>query len=162
MTADAPNPVPTHLLVIGYGNELRCDDGIGPKVAAAVSAWALAGVHALACHQLTPELADPIAAAERVVFVDAAVNSTGPVQVREVGPADSGELMTHLTNPPSLLGLAKQVFGRCPPAWWLTIPVENLCFGEELSPMAREGLHLALDKLRTMAATLEGRTGITF
>jgi hypothetical protein len=60
-----------NLLVIGYGNELRGDDGVGPKTAMAVSEWHFPGVKTMVCHQLTPDLAEPIAAAERVVFIDA-------------------------------------------------------------------------------------------
>jgi hydrogenase maturation protease len=46
----------TDLLVIGYGNELRSDDGVGPRVARAVAEWRLPGVEAIAVHQLTLEL----------------------------------------------------------------------------------------------------------
>lgn len=60
-------------LVIGYGNELRGDDGVGPKVAEAVEAWKLAGVSVLALRQLTPELAADLAVVRRVIFVDAAL-----------------------------------------------------------------------------------------
>jgi hydrogenase maturation protease len=151
VTAKSTGPGGNDLLVIGYGNELRCDDGVGPKVAIAVAEWNLAGVRALVCHQLTPELADPIAAARRVVFVDAAADSSQSVELRRIEPADAVETMTHATNPRSLLRLATQVFGRCPPAWWLTVPVSNLGFGEELSPQAREGLRTALDKIRDLA-----------
>ena len=35
---------PAGILVIGYGNTLRGDDGVGPKVAEAVAALALPGV----------------------------------------------------------------------------------------------------------------------
>lgn len=139
------------LLVIGYGNELRCDDGIGPKVAAMVTEWNCVGVRALACHQLTPELAEPIASARQVVFVDAAADSSGSVQLRQIEPADGAEVMTHAAGPRWLLGLAKQAYGRCPPAWSLTVPTENLGFGEQLSPLAQQGLQIALDKIRTLA-----------
>ena len=58
MTAD--------LVVIGYGNELRGDDGAGPRVARAVAAHNLPGVQIITAHQLTPEMADGLAEA-RVV-----------------------------------------------------------------------------------------------
>ncbi len=47
-----PDPV---ILVIGYGNSLRSDDGVGPFVAEAVEALRLPGVHTLICQQLSPE-----------------------------------------------------------------------------------------------------------
>lgn len=142
------------LLVIGYGNELRRDDGVGAKVAAAVAEWGLPGVRSIACHQLTPELTSPIAAATHVVFVDAALGAGGSVECCEIGPDENSEVMTHATNPASLLALARQAFGRCPPASWLTIPVLELDFGEELSPLAREGSNIALEKIRSLADTV--------
>ena len=65
--------MPADALVIGYGNTLRGDDGIGPAVAEAVAALGLPGVRVIVAHQLTPELAADLADAQLVVFVDAAV-----------------------------------------------------------------------------------------
>jgi hypothetical protein len=50
-----------------------------------------------------------------------------------------------------LLALARDVFHRCPPAWWLTIPVREIGFGEELSPQARDGMRRALEKIQAFA-----------
>jgi hydrogenase maturation protease len=150
---ETDNSDSTGLLVIGYGNELRGDDAVGAKVAAEVAGWKLAGLRTLACHQLTPELADPIAAAERVIFVDAVGADSKEVTMCEIeaaGPAP--DIMTHVVDPKTLLRLAKQVFGRCPRAWWLTIPVECLDFGEKLTPLAQRGVQQALEKIRTMAS----------
>lgn len=140
-------------LVIGYGNTLRSDDGVGAKVAAAVAELALPGVVALVRHQLTPELAETISEARMVVFVDAATDAAKEVQVRRLEPAEGAQLMAHAADPRTLLALAKQLFGRCPPAWWLTIPVENLGFGEELSSLARRGYETALEKIRVLAGS---------
>jgi len=137
-------------LVIGYGNTLRSDDGVGAKVAAAVAELALPGVVSLVRHQLTPELAETISEARTVVFVDAAVDAAIEVQVRQLEPAEGAQLMAHAADPRTLLALAGQLFGRCPPAWWLTIPVENLEFGEELSPLARRGYETALERIRAL------------
>ena len=144
MSEKAVQPQSVVLLVIGYGNPLRSDDGVGAKVAAAVDELGLPGVAVLVCHQLTPELAEPISEARAVVFVDAAADASTEVQVRRLEPADGTQLITHAANPQTLLTLAKQLFGRCPPAWWLTIPVENLGFGESLSARAEAGLKVAI------------------
>src|SRR6266481_2633708 len=56
------------LLVLGYGNTLRSDDGVGPKVVEAIAALKLPGVLILSCDLLTPEMADPISCADSVVF----------------------------------------------------------------------------------------------
>jgi len=142
-----------NFLVIGYGNTLRSDDGVGAKVAAAIEELALHGVTALVRHQLTPELAETISEARAVVFVDAAVDAVTEVQVWQLEPADGTQLMAHGACSRTLRAMAKQFFGRCPRAWWLTIPVENLEFGEELSPLARRGYKTALEKIRELAGS---------
>jgi hydrogenase maturation protease len=155
-TTDCPAPRPSEgLLVLGYGNTLRSDDGVGPKVAEAVAALNLPGVRALACGLLTPELADPIAQAARVIFVDAAVDAPREVQLRPLAPADSSQIMAHAANPRTLLALARDVFGHAPPAWWLTIPVENLGIGEDFSLLAERGFATALETIRTAALPIQ-------
>jgi len=135
-------------LVIGYGNTLRGDDGLGQEAAAAVTAWDLPGLSAIACHQLGPELAPAVSAARRVVFVDAAAGGGGPVRVTALEPEGAGEVVTHAGDPRSILCLAKALFGRCPPAWWVTVPVENFEYRQGLSGPAREGLSEALARVR--------------
>jgi hydrogenase maturation protease len=142
------------LLVIGYGNELRRDDGVGAKVANAVAEWNLSGVQAIVCHQLIPELTDEIASASHVLFVDATLAAGGLVQIRKIEVDENSQVMTHATDPRSLLALAKQAFGRCPLASWLTIPVQDIDFGEELSPLARHGFNIALEKIRSLANSI--------
>jgi len=140
------------LLVIGYGNELRSDDGVGPKTAAAVAEWHLPDVHTLICHQLTPELAVPIASTQCVIFIDACVDSA-TVELRQLRPVDSSQVMAHAPDPQMLLQLAKEIFGRSPSAFWLTIPIENIAFGEGLSARAQAGSQIALEKIRGLLGT---------
>jgi hydrogenase maturation protease len=142
----------TALLVIGYGNTLRSDDGVGPRVAQQIAAARLPGVQTLACALLTPELAEPVSRAGRVVFVDAAVDAPRQVQLRPLAPAVSSQVMAHAASPRTVLALARDVFGHAPPAWWLTIPAENLGIGEQLSPAAAAGLVAAVDRIRALAA----------
>ena len=65
------------ILVIGYGNELRGDDGIGPRVAEAVAARNHPGVRVRIVCQLVPELAAELAEARTVIFVDALMDPDG-------------------------------------------------------------------------------------
>ncbi len=45
------------ILVLGYGNELRGDDGLGPLVARTVADANIPGVRVLTARQLLPEFA---------------------------------------------------------------------------------------------------------
>ena len=153
MTAERQEP-PAGILVIGYGNTLRRDDGVGPKVAEAVATLALPGVRALACPLLTPELAEPVSRARVAIFVDAAVDAPREVQLRKLAPADTSQIMAHAASPATLLALARDVFGRAPEAWLLTIPVENIGIGEELSAFARRGLETAVEEIKKRARSV--------
>ena len=137
-------------LVIGYGNMLRGDDGVGPRVAEAVAALNLPGVRTLVCQMLTPELADQMSQARVAIFVDAAVDAPKEVQLRKLEPNDSSQLMAHAADPRTMLALARAVFGHAPAAWWLTIPAVNLDFCEELSPETQRGFEEALEKIQEL------------
>jgi hydrogenase maturation protease len=140
------------LLVLGYGNTLRRDDGVGPKVADAIAALDLPGVKTLACPLLTPELADPISQAQTVVFVDASVDAPREAQLHKLAPAATSQVMAHAANPATMLALARDVFGHAPTAWLLTIPAEDLGIGEDFSPLAERGISAAINLIRQLAS----------
>jgi len=149
--------VDSDLLVIGYGNTLRRDDGVGPRVAGAVEGLRLPGVRTVACAQLTPELADPLSQAGAALFVDAAVGHSGRVRMRRIDPSDSSQILAHTPDPRTLLALARDAFGRAPEAWLLTVPAEDLGFGEQLSSAAKRGLRKALREVRALHCRLGNR-----
>jgi hydrogenase maturation protease len=138
------------LLVIGYGNPLRCDDGVGPRVVEAVEELKLPAVRTLVCQQLSPEHAEPISRARTVVFVDAAVDAPTEVQLRKLEPGGTTQLMAHAADPRTMLALARDVFGHVPQAWWLTIPAVKLGFGDDLSPAARRGFDKAVREIKSL------------
>lgn len=151
MSKSQITPPTADFLVIGYGNTLRGDDGVGPRVAEAVAAMNLPGVRTLVCQMLTPELADQISQARVAVFVDAAVDAPNEVQLRKLEPNETSQLMAHAADPRTMLALARDVFGHAPQAWWLTIPAVKLDFSEDLSPEAQRGFAQALDLVRELA-----------
>jgi hydrogenase maturation protease len=142
-------------LVIGYGNELRGDDAVGPQVARCVSAWSRPEVTGIAVHQLTPELAAILAQVELVIFVDACAD---PAQCEvclrrlESGP---GTGTVHTSDPRWLLALTEALFDRRPEAWLVTIPASDFSLGAPLSPVARAGVDVALSQInRLLGAAL--------
>lgn len=151
-----PSPPPvvaisTRLLVIGCGNSLFADDAIGPLVAERFADEAHPGVLALAVPELTPELAAPIAAAEHVVFVDAAMH-TRDVQCVRVDTSElHGEHLDHALMPAALLELSRQALGRSPDAHVILVPGEDFALGRPLSERARTGIEQALQLLRARA-----------
>ena len=150
MNPPATVSIEAGLLVIGYGNTLRGDDGVGPRVAEAIEKLNLPGVRTLVCQQLSPEYADPVSRAHTVVFVDAAVDAPREVQLRKLEPGESSQLMAHAADPRTMLALARDVFGHAPEGWWLTIPAVKLGFGTDFSPAAQRGFEVALEKIQEL------------
>jgi hydrogenase maturation protease len=126
-------------LVIGYGNESRGDDGLGPAVARTIDAMNLPNVSVLIEHQLTPELAEPLSLAGRVLFIDAnAASQLSPIAVRLLQPAGGPAALTHACSPGTLLALSQLLYGRSPPAWLVTIAGDRFDPGDSLSTRASE------------------------
>ncbi|NJN20424.1 MAG: hydrogenase maturation protease [Leptolyngbya sp. RL_3_1] len=139
-------------LVLGYGNTLRSDDGVGVQVAAAVAAWHQPQFQTLAVHQLTPDLAAAIAPFLLVIFVDATV-AAGPDAAIAFNPLDlssSETFTTHIASPTALLALAQRLYDARPTAYLLTIPGVNFELGEGLSETATAGKAQALELLREL------------
>jgi hydrogenase maturation protease len=139
--------VPGDVLVIGYGNTLRGDDGIGPAVAEAVAALGLPGVRVLAVHQLTPELAAELAECRLAVFVDAAASGE-PVTAVRLEEKAAGGVLAHAADPRGLLALARAVYGRVPEAWLVTAAGADFGFRDGLTPTGRENARAALGTVR--------------
>jgi hydrogenase maturation protease len=124
------------ILVVGYGNPLRRDDGVGQRVARMVAALKWPGVRTLAVQQLTPELAEPLAEASIAIFVDAAAEAD-EVVVEPIGESCGSRTMAHTGDPAWLLGLARATYGRRPPAWLVAVPARDMGYGTGFSSMAR-------------------------
>jgi len=131
-------PNPPIVLLLACGNTLRSDDGIGPWLAA----WAAQALHTnpairvIARQQWTPELAEDIAAASAVLFLDCSVRAApGQLDLIPVEPATAQPgLATHHLGAPQLLALAQQLYNACPAqAVLLTVGAGSTELGEAFS-----------------------------
>lgn len=125
-------------LVIGYGNDLRGDDGAGRRVGEHLQESG-AAAEILLAHQLLPEHAEAIAGAEIVTFIDVypAGREHAPVELYRVTPADrptDDPRGAHHCRPEDLLAMARDLYGRGPVSWLLAIPAYDFSLGESLSP----------------------------
>jgi hydrogenase maturation protease len=104
-------------VVIGYGNPLRQDDGIGWRAAELLEQALPAGsAEIIQCHQLTAELAANLEGASVVVFLDAACDQEpGAISSTPVY-AEGAVVWSHYLTPGQLLRLSEQLGGEAPPA----------------------------------------------
>ena len=132
-------------LILACGNTLREDDGVGPLLAS----WAEVQwrddprVRVICDHQWTPEMAEEVAAAEAVIFVDCSLDQApGEMLLRELSSAPlKPGLVTHHLGAAELLRVAEDLYGSQPRrACLLTIGAGSIELGEGLSEALRDAL----------------------
>jgi len=127
-------------LVIGYGNTLRRDDGVGVLAVRAITGKC-ADVQCIESHELLPEYAEQIAKCSTVIFIDAGLGRSR-VTVSSVEPrtVPSGN-DPHMLSPSSLMYMSLQLYGRIPSrSFLIALPAFDTSFGELLSPKAVSGI----------------------
>ncbi len=150
-------------LVIGYGSPIRGDDALGPLLAERVAErveqgdWP-AGTVAEARHILTAELVADLHRAERVVFIDAAVDTAaGEVRSMRLQPDQTAlSTMAHFHDPRELLAWCEGLYGTAPKAWLVSVGGGAWDYGHfDLSPAVRGALPAALDLVRALCASTQ-------
>jgi hydrogenase maturation protease len=163
------------ILLIGFGNPGRLDDGLGPALAEAIEELNLPGVTVEADYQLTVEDAAEVAAHRQVLLVDADTGGPEPFWVKRIEPgSDAMSFSTHSVEPRAVLALARDLFGTEPECYLMGIRgYEFNEFGEALSEGAKANLAEAVSyverairerdfcEVRPEAGDIELRTGGT-
>jgi hydrogenase maturation protease len=151
--AEAGHGLMSRVLIIGYGNPLRSDDGVGWRVAEELERKLSGrGVEVITRHQLTPELADMVRGSTAVFFVDAQCDGLpGTVTCSRVRPQAPTDLFSHQLSPGVVLGLAQELYGQIPPAFTFSICGECFEVGETLSPQVTENLSELVAQVAAMA-----------
>jgi hydrogenase maturation protease len=133
-------------LMIGYGNTLRSDDGLGPFLSELLGE----GWHVITGHQLMPEYAEPISQAECVVFMDAAHGDTpGEVVVRPVLPEAANEALSHNVTPAALLASTQDLYRKAPCAILVTVTGADFRLGTHFSPTIAALIPHLIETIRT-------------
>jgi len=141
-------------LVVGYGNPLRGDDGIGWIIAGRLAGDPrFAAVDILQRHQLTPELALDLSRAEVVVLVDARSGPpAGTVAIERVDPGSAtGTTWSHHIGPASLVALARELFGRAPEVHVISVAAGLMEVGEGLTPPVEAAVAGAIEAIAGLA-----------
>ena len=159
----------THrMLVIGYGNPYRRDDGVAFHIINALrkrlGLRALAPdedgeeelggpIDTLMLHQLLPELAPLLKDYEKIVFVDAHAGII-PDEIRVVAVREEYgfQAVTHHMSPGMMLALAREANGTAASeAWLVSVKGVDFDFGTELSPACQGYAMAAAEKILAMA-----------
>jgi hydrogenase maturation protease len=157
MTATQP------ILVIGYGNPLRSDDGLGWYVAERLAEQWGDRIEVVAVHQLTPELAERLAESSLAVFIDAVDKNRSSSLVQctplTLDGASSGGF-THQCAPQTILLYAKMLYGHSPRAFLISVAGENFDHGDRLTPYAQRAAEAAIGRVNALKGIADCRLQI--
>jgi hydrogenase maturation protease len=122
------------ILIIGYGNQNRRDDGVGWFVLEQLGELDLPGVELETSHQLEVEASETISHFDAVIFVDAAIpEAPEAIQRTVVAPNFQSHAVAHYLTPADVLSLCKTLYGREPKAVLFSIRGRDFNFGTTLS-----------------------------
>ncbi|MBC8319738.1 MAG: hydrogenase maturation protease [Bacteroidetes bacterium] len=141
------------VLVYGYGNPGREDDGLGIEMIKMVQEWI--DKHKLGCmttesnYQLNIEDAEKISEWDIAVFVDASKDEDlNEFIFRKVEPSDAKvEFTMHAVSPSYVLHLSEKLFKKSPETYILGIKGYKWDFKEGLSANAKLNLEQAFQYL---------------
>ena len=145
----------SRILVIGIGNPLRGDDGLGRHAAERLSGRLRDPfIEVVACHQLMPELAEQVARARMVIFLDACVGKkAGALKLTRIAPTGKGRpsSFSHELSPAELLAIAEALYGARPQGVVLSITGESFGYSTELSSAVQRALPRLLRRAEQVA-----------
>src|SRR5579872_298200 len=128
------------VLVVAYGNPLRCDDGIAWRAADALEGrFSGDEVEILRLHQLVPELAEIVSRFATVIFIDAAAGGAktipGQIQVKEIAAQARADAsgFAHVISPQTVTALAATLYSAKPQTFLLTVTAASFDHGDVLS-----------------------------
>ncbi len=143
------------ILVVGYGNALRTDDGIGWHAAERLMEDPrLDGVDVLRLHQLAPELALDFSRADLVVLIDASRDLAAGTFTFDPVPRTNAGVPTwsHHISPGSLIEMADELYGHVPEVYVVSVGVALVDAGEALSPELAAALPRVVDAVAGFVA----------
>ncbi len=148
------------ILIYGYGNPGRQDDGLGSRFIELCDAWTkeqnLAQVYTDTNYQLNIEDAAEISGYDTVIFVDASVvEDLTDYKLETVEPDDARiEFTMHAVSVSYVVDLCQKIYNKSPKAYVLHIRGYEYDFKEELTPKAAENMHAAFAHLKEFLKNL--------
>jgi len=156
------------ILLYGYGNPGRQDDGLGNAFINDIEEWVkkqgLEGFSFDSNYQLNIEDALEISNYDLVVFVDASVEEIEDFCISKVDASTKVTFTTHAASPGYVVGLCKKMYNKAPVTLLLHIKGYEWELAEGLTEKAKQNLEKAIiyfkEKLSTPEALLDSNVDL--
>jgi hydrogenase maturation protease len=143
-------------LLIGFGNTIRSDDALGPKIVDAFATGRYSGMEIvkISIPQIDLTLAETLSRSDLAIFVDARTDDfADPVKVEHCELAKGSAQLSHSSHSlsiPDLLNLTFDLYGSVPDAFVVMPKGYDFAIGEELSQKATVNAELALQAVTNL------------
>lgn len=137
------------ILIYGYGNPGRQDDGLGNEFIEQIQSWAKNDENTAyefdSNYQLNIEEAELISTKDLIIFVDASIEKeVETYKLTKVSNSSDITFTTHHASPGYILQLCNSIFDKQPPTYLLHIKGFEWDFKVGLSAKAKTNLEKAL------------------
>lgn len=140
------------ILVYGYGNPGREDDGLGIELVKRLEGWSkqsgLQGIAFDTNYQLNIEDAEAISEKDFVFFADASTEEIDNFILTQVTGEKEVTYTTHAASPGYIVKLCADLFGKYPKVFLMHIKGYQWEFKEGLSEKAENNLQKAFDFMK--------------
>lgn len=134
-------------LLVGIGNPLRSDDGVGSFIVQKVNERHIPHLKTIVSQQLNIELLEEAREFNKVLLVDASLVGEG-LTLRKVHPMEEGLMSsTHHLSAEFFLTLSKKLYPEEINLYLCSIRGKNFDLGEELSPEVKKIIPNAVEEI---------------
>ncbi len=155
----------SNIIVIGFGNTLRGDDGIARLVLRELEkrldksidqTTGSSRIRLVLKHQIDIIDAEVVSESDVVIFVDAHVSERlNDIDIREITGRETTTVnVTHISSPEELIVAAKEIYGTTPRAFVCAVRGYDFEFGEQITEPAQRLAHSAAEQLFCLIETL--------
>lgn len=141
-----------NILIYGYGNPGRQDDGLGIYLSEKFEKWIkeenLNSIKVECNYQLNIEDVAEIADKDLVIFVDASKEEINDFILTEVKPSNKAEYTSHSVSPSYIQYLCSTLYNKSPDIYLLHVKGYKWDFLKEITDKARNNLSIAYDFLK--------------
>lgn len=151
------------ILIVGYGNALCGDDGLGQEIAERLQEVFMKTdsekLEILTMHQLDVVLSERISHFRRVMFIDAQTQLyQQPIVIQQLQPSEKQHsnnvvpFSAHHLHPLEILDLAHRLYNSSPEAWLIAVQGYQMELGAPISQAALQNAQLAVSAVCDLLA----------
>lgn len=142
------------ILIYGYGNPGRQDDGLGNAFVEQMEQWVkdqgLDGFFFDSNYQLNIEDAAEVADKDLVIFADASTEEIENYMLTPVNASTKVAFTTHAASPGYIVDLCKQLYNRTPATYLMHIKGYEWAFREGICDKALANMEMALEHIKPL------------